>query len=198
MVRFKVPLKDVLGTAYYHCELTSSDYNPTINSTITITCTCKNVLGNPIADKELTLMMNGTSQGTATTNANGIATWSITCSDWGNQHFNVENATLDLLITGWKQVQNSTLDGGATFKIFSNGELKRIEAMGNVNVQGQGSFTNVAVVDNQYKPSESTSPYPVNWTDREKWVKLTNNGYLQIFNTSTSGTAILEVCFIYY
>ena len=58
MVKFKVPLGDILGRAYYHYELSSSNYNPHINETITITCICKNILGNPIADKELELMMN--------------------------------------------------------------------------------------------------------------------------------------------
>ena len=107
MTRFTVPLSDILGSAYYRYELTSSDYNPTIDSTITITCTCKNVLGNPIANKTLELMMNGVSQGTSTTNANGIATWSITLNAWGNKHFHIGNATLDLVVTGFKVVTHT-------------------------------------------------------------------------------------------
>ena len=62
MVKFKVPLGDILGSAYYHYDLSSSDYNPNVGSTITITCTCKNILGNPIPNKELTIMMNGIEQ----------------------------------------------------------------------------------------------------------------------------------------
>lgn len=101
-------------------------------------------------------------------------------------------------VIGWKQVQSGTLSGGASLKVFSNGELKRIEVYGNVNIQGQGTFTNIAVVDAKYKPAESTSPVPANWTDKSKWIKLANTGYLEVFNESSSGTATLEVCFIYY
>ena len=52
-------------------------------------------------------MMNGVSQGTSTTNANGIATWSITLGDWGNKHFHIGNATLDLTVTGWRVVADN-------------------------------------------------------------------------------------------
>lgn len=111
MVKFKVPLKDILQNAYFEYELTSSNYNPLIDTTITITCTCKNVLGNPIADKELELYQNGTSQGSATTNANGIATWTLTMSNWGTQDIQVENQTISVNVTGFKSksMWNGTL-----------------------------------------------------------------------------------------
>lgn len=96
MVKFKVPLNDILGRAYYQYELSSSNYNPNINETITITCTCKNILGNPIADKELELMMNGVSQGTSTTNANGIATYEVTVIQYGITNFSIENVTIEV------------------------------------------------------------------------------------------------------
>ena len=108
MVKFKVPLGDILGRAYYQYELSSSNYNPHIDETITITCTCKNILGNPIPNKELTLMMNGVEQGTETTNELGIATWSITFRAWGNKHFYIGNATLDLTVNGYREISVTT------------------------------------------------------------------------------------------
>lgn len=120
MVKFKVPLKDILGRAYYQYELSSSNYNPHIDDTITITCICKNILGNPIPNKELTLMMNGIEQGTSTTNELGIATWSITFRAWGNKHFYIGNATLDLVVTGWRTaVQDSNYLVKYTDKLVS-------------------------------------------------------------------------------
>lgn len=107
MSRFTVPISDILGSAYYRYELSSSNYNPTIDSTITITCTCKNVLGNPIANKTLELMMNGVSQGTSTTNANGIATWTLTMNNWGNQELKIENQTIEVYVTGFKFIQSN-------------------------------------------------------------------------------------------
>ena len=107
MVKFTVPLSDILGSAYYRYELTSSDYNPTIDSTITITCTCKNILGNPIANKTLELMMNGVSQGTSTTNANGIATWSITLGANGLKDFYIGNSHCIIFVNKYHKIYDS-------------------------------------------------------------------------------------------
>ena len=71
MLSFKVPLKQILGQAYYRYELTSSDYNPNVNSTITITCKVRNILGIPISNKEITLYKNGIQVSNKTTNVGG-------------------------------------------------------------------------------------------------------------------------------
>lgn len=107
MVKFKAPLKDILGRAYYQYELSSSNYNPNVNSTITITCTCKNVLGNPVSNKTLELFQNGTSVGTATTNANGIATWSITFELEGVKDYYIGNSHCIIVVNGYHKIYES-------------------------------------------------------------------------------------------
>jgi hypothetical protein len=107
MSRFTVPIADILGTAFYHYELTSSTYNPTIDTSFTITCKVTNVFGNNVSGKSITLYKDGTSVSSATTNSSGVATWTITLSDWNTHHFNVETATLDLRADCWKQISVS-------------------------------------------------------------------------------------------
>ena len=153
MVKFKVPLKDILGRAYYHYELSSSNYNPHIDETITITCTCKNILGNPIPNKELTLMMNGVEQGTSTTNANGIATWSITFGDWGNKHFYIGNATLDLVVTGWKQIAKYSSD---RITLHSDGKWGMVVISGTWSNSEIGEVV-LATINSEYSPSSNVS-----------------------------------------
>lgn len=106
MVRFTVPIADILGNAYYRYEMTASNYNPTIDSTITISVIVKNVFGNPVENKSLTLYNNGSSVGSATTNSSGVATWSVTLSDWDWHHFSCNGATLELKANGWKVVHS--------------------------------------------------------------------------------------------
>ena len=121
MVKFTVSLSDILGSAYYRYELSSSNYNPNINNDIAITCTCKNVLGNPVSNKTLELFQNGSSVGTATTNANGIATWTVSCDELGLQDFRVTNTNIQIKVTGWKQVATTTVSG-VTYTCYVNGE----------------------------------------------------------------------------
>ena len=153
MVKFKVPLGDILGRAYYHYELSSSNYNPNINETITITCTCKNILGNPIADKELELMMNGVSQGTETTNELGIATWSIKLGDWGNKHFHIGNATLDLTVTGWKQIAKYSSD---KITLYSDGKWGMVVISGIWSNSTTGEVV-LATINSEYSPFSNVS-----------------------------------------
>ena len=153
MVKFKVPLGDILGRAYYHYELSSSNYNPNINERITITCICKNILGNPIADKELELMMNGVSQGTETTNELGIATWSIKFSDWGNKHFHIGNATLDLTVTGWKLIANYSTD---RITLYSDGKWGMVVISGHWSNSTTGEVV-LGTINSEYSPFSNVS-----------------------------------------
>ena len=153
MVKFKVPLRDILQNAYYQYELSSSNYNPHIDETITITCICKNILGNPIPNKELTLMMNGVEQGTSTTNANGIATWRITFDDWGNKHFHIGNATLDLTVTGWKHIAKYSTD---RITLYSDGKWGMIVISGTWSNSTTGEVV-LATINSEYRPISNVS-----------------------------------------
>lgn len=112
MVKFKVALKDLLGRAYYRYELVSTHYNTAPTTTdITITCTVKNIFGNPVAGKKLTLYHQNNIQGTATTDEDGVATWTVGNLNTGNQIFWVEDASIIIYIKGWEvqTITNGTL-----------------------------------------------------------------------------------------
>lgn len=98
MIKKKIKVSDILGDSYYVYELTSSNYTPTLNGTITITCTMKDVYGTAASGKSITLYQNGTSKGAKTTNSSGVATWSVTCSVAGIQSFEVGSKTIEVFV----------------------------------------------------------------------------------------------------
>ena len=98
MVKKKIKVSDILGDSYYVYELTSSNYTPTLNGTITITCTMKDIYGTAASGKSITLYQNGTSKGSQTTNSSGVATWSITCSTAGLQKFNIKDTNIEVFV----------------------------------------------------------------------------------------------------
>lgn len=117
MSRFTVPIADILGSAFYNYELTSSTYNPTIDTSFTITCKVTNSFGNNVSGKSITLYEDDTNVGSATTNSSGVATWTVTLTDWDTHHFNIENASLELKANGWKTLLDS---GGYLIKTKDN------------------------------------------------------------------------------
>ena len=117
MVKFKVPIKDILGKAYYRYELVSSHYDTTPTQTITLTCTVKNIFGNPVSNKEVTLYHQNNIEATSTTNANGIATFTVNNLSNGIHEFWVENSDVTIKIRGW-----ITLSNDGVYNIRTDGE----------------------------------------------------------------------------
>ena len=160
MVKFTVPIKDILGKAYYRYELTSTHYNTTTSQTgITITCTCKNIFGNPVANKELTLYYKNSIQGTATTNANGIATWTVGNLEYGINQFRVEDATIIINSRGWETV---TLNSGGTYAtLYVNKETRTCELRYNREFASASADTfyswHTNAIPSTYRPSSQVN-----------------------------------------
>lgn len=116
MTTKKIKTSDILGDNYYIYELTSSNYTPVLNGAITITCTMKDVYGAAASGKSITLYQNGTSKGVQTTNSNGIATWSITCSTAGLQKFNIKDTSIEVFVDNKEDISNkvTSLDSFST------------------------------------------------------------------------------------
>lgn len=197
----KTKLETIVKKTIIQYELTSSDYNPTINSTIIITCTCKNVLGNPISNKTLELFQNGTSVGTATTNANGVATFSYTFSNWDWHHFSCNGATLDLQATGMKQVKQSTNWTVLTYTLFVD-ESNRTAMLSfhSTSSMSMGTGTENYVINGfiptKYRPKNNINVLIGRYSDILMWVwtngsiGLSNLKGSTLQNYGTDGVAV--------
>ena len=93
-----------INSTIYNYEIISSEYNVQIDSTITISCHCTDIEGVNVIGKVLTLKRNGTTVGSSQTNQQGVATWTVTCDEWGLQDFRVENTSIQVNVTGFKVV----------------------------------------------------------------------------------------------
>ena len=87
--------------------IVTDTYNVKIDSTIPIECSCKDATGTAVAGKTLTLYKDGASVGTATTDANGVASWNVLCDTWGLIDFNVADSHCQVLVDGWRYVSGS-------------------------------------------------------------------------------------------
>ena len=83
-------------------DLTSSDYNPSIDSTVTVTCRVTDFYGEAVSGESVTLYCNGSSVSTSITNNDGVATWTVTCDEWGLQDFRVANTNIQVKVGGYK------------------------------------------------------------------------------------------------
>ena len=115
--RYNVQASDVLGENYKITSIECSDYNPSIDSTITVTVSVDDVYGDAISGESVTVtvsegtftQLNGSditsaSSVTGTTNSSGQFTLTYACSEWGLITFTANNKTVQCNVTGFKKI----------------------------------------------------------------------------------------------
>ena len=95
----RIKLQDILGNKFYDYNLTSSNYTPLLNASITLTCTVTNVYGDIVTGKSIQLYNNGVAVGSAkTTNNNGVVTWTINCTNEGLHIFKIGYKEIEVFV----------------------------------------------------------------------------------------------------
>jgi len=135
MTRFSVKLKNILGLSYYRYELTSSNYNPTVSATnentYTITCKVTDIFGNNISGKQLTLYKNGSSVSNATTDSNGVATWTEYSTGWGTIDYNVSNQHCYVNARGFKLFKDTM--SNHRYILYANNQTRTMQLKATFN-----------------------------------------------------------------
>ena len=115
--RYNVAASAVLGENYKITTIECSDYNPSIDSTITVTISVNDVYGDAVSGESVTVtasegtftQLNGSditaaASVTGTTNSSGQFTLTYNCTSWGLITFVANTEKLQIKVTGWKQI----------------------------------------------------------------------------------------------
>ena len=137
--RYNVAASAVLGDNYEITIIECSDYNPNIDSTITVTVTVKDVYGDAVSGESVTVtasegtftQLNGSditsdSSVTGTTNSSGQFTLTYTCSEWGLITFSANNTSNQINVVGWKEVWRNTANN-PKIQVFRNADHCRLK-----------------------------------------------------------------------
>ena len=117
MVKLTIPSEDILGDNYNITDISVSNYNPTIDGTVTLTVTVKDVYGDAVSGESVLVTasagnftkyngstITGASSYTGTTNSSGQFTLTYACSEWGLITFSANNTSIQIRVTGFKGV----------------------------------------------------------------------------------------------
>lgn len=120
-LRLTAPSEDILGANYKITKIVASDYNPNIDSTITVTVTVKDVYDDPVENESVQVTCNigkftklngstisDTQSVTGNTDSNGQFTLTYSCSEWGLATFSANNTNNQINVTGWRTVVNDS------------------------------------------------------------------------------------------
>ena len=106
---------------YQNIDISCSTYNPTIDTSVTITITVTDQNDDPISGFTVPLKIDGTSITGITTNSSGVATHTYTCTEWGNHKISVKNTSAFINVTGWRTITHTN------YKLFINGAERLCE-----------------------------------------------------------------------
>lgn len=142
---------------YFNIKIEPSNYNPNIDDTITVTITVTDQNDDPIPNWTVPLTINGTAiTGTLTTNANGVATYNYTCSEWGVCRFSVKSCSTHINVTGFKQIQSNI-----TYALYVDESSRTAQVRANrtgVTIPaGNGFEYNDFVIPTKYRPSNNSA-----------------------------------------
>ena len=120
MVKLTIPSDDILGDNYNITDISVSNYNPTIDGTVTLTVTVKDVYGDAVSGESVLVTasagnftkyngstITGASSYTGTTNSSGQFTLTYTCSEWGLITFSANTTSTQIKVKGWRTKASS-------------------------------------------------------------------------------------------
>ena len=173
-------------------DLSVSDYNPIIDSTVTVTCRVTDFYGEAVSGESVTLYCNGSSVSTSITNNQGIATWTVTLDTLGLNSFSVANSKLAINV---KDKWNVLVDDG-TYYIRTKGDTVQFNINTTTTTNYPTSFTAFgggAKVPEDYRPFTSVvvpckSDYPL-------FVAIRPDGTVERKTTASSSQSAGIYCF---
>ena len=202
--RYNVAASAVLGDNYKITNIVCSDYNPNIDSTITVTVSVDDVYGDAVSGESVTVtasegtftQLNGSDitasdSVTGTTNSSGQFTLTYSCTEWGLITFSANNKNIQVRVTGWRTV--------ATYLYYlleENDGHVRLKIHINTNITFNTSWTTIYA---NFIPLDYAPLYPVtvivyaslSATDSLAiGVRETNDSKVEIMGKSLTGSSV--------
>jgi len=176
----------------YHVNLESSNYNPNIDSNVTITATVTDEYGNPIQYFPVSIKKNGSSLSSGITNSNGQFSLTHQCTEWGLTTFSTNNGNIGLFVVNnytkneFRFTQKQSLQSGKIL-VFSNNILVHVVINGNFTNLTANGVTTLAntIINSAYRPSYNTATWG-SGDGRFGAVSVQSSGEIKIVNNSSS------------
>ena len=206
--RYNVSASDVLGDNYEITNIVCSDYNPSIDSTITVTVSVDDVYGDAVSGESVAVtvsegnftQLNGSditsaSSVTGTTNSSGEFTLTYSCTEWGLITFTANNKSTQVSVTGWKQMQTLASD---KVIVYTDGKNAKIKISGTFTTGTSAGEYDLATINTAYKPDSNYNTNSVMTTTYAPVYLKNDDTVVHLYKGSTSGSTVNCYCTLFY
>lgn len=199
MVKLTIPSEDILGDNYNITDISVSNYNPTIDGTVTLTVTVKDVYGDAVSGESVLVTasagnftkyngstITGASSYTGTTNSSGQFTLTYACSEWGLITFSANTVNKQILVKGYKTIRD---DSGVRVRVNGDSVECRIDVSSTSFPTSFTQFTGQTIPEG-YRPNTAIT-MPV-YSIANLLVAVESNG--NIMRRSMTGSTYTGAC----
>lgn len=141
----------------YNYSISCSDYNPTIDTDISVTVKVTNQAGNPVSGQSVSIAKNNVSWKNGVTGSNGEFTTTYTCSEWGLVTFSAKNHILtQVLVKGFKKIKEHNTGRYALYVDESTRQARiLLHFNGETITSGTEQYEIPGFVPTEYCPSKN-------------------------------------------
>ena len=168
-------------TDLYNYSISCSNYNPTIDTDISVTVKVTNQAGNPVVGHTVSILKNNSSWKSGTTGSNGEFTTTYTCSEWGLTTFSAKNHKCQINVQGWKKVIDQA---SSKIQVYTNGEVCQFSFQGSETINANGTTT-LGKINSDYAPNKAVT-MQVHYTAHTISLSLGTDGGLIVHNGSST------------
>ena len=190
--RIETIISERLPNTYQHITIEASDYNPSIDDTITVTITVTDSTDNPVTGWTVPLLVNGTSVSGLVTDSNGEVEYTYTCTDWGSVKFSVNSYTCFINVTGWKLRQSLKDD---RVHVYENETMIKVDVNGQFPQIGTNQLVKITDINSAYAPPHNVVVPGHHYNDTP--LVIDTNPALRVQNKTVGTTLTLTAIFYY-
>ena len=173
-------------TDLYNYSISCSNYNPTIDTDISVTVKVTNQAGNPVVGHTVSILKNNSSWKSGTTGSNGEFTTTYTCSEWGLITFSANTVNKQILVKGYKTIKD---DSGIRVRVNGDSVECRIVISSTTFTTSFTQFTGQTIPEG-YRPN-TTITMP-SYSNTNLLVAVQSNG--NIMRRSMTGSNYTGAC----
>ena len=173
-------------TDLYNYSISCSNYNPTIDTDISVTVKVTNQAGNPVVGHTVSILKNNSSWKSGTTGSNGEFTTTYTCSEWGLTTFSANTVNKQILVKGYKTIKD---DSGIRVRVNEDSVECRIVISSTTFTTSFTQFTGQTIPEG-YRPNTNITMPSYNNTNLLVAVQPNGN----IMRRSMTGSNYTGAC----
>ena len=173
-----------------HTSIALDKYNCSVGDTVTVTVTCTDSAGAVVANRDVSLYVNGSSVNSGKTNASGVASFTYTVSTEYINVFKVDDA----LVQCYANPVSVLLEETTSYSLYRRGNMAYLLVNIPSRTYTAKTSTTVFTLDSNYCKNIKNYTTRLPFLSEDMFAVLSRNGSFAVYNNASSDLKHSVIC----